>query len=43
MVERHLPDFPPDQLPDAAVAAKEKAAERSREGQDLSFHLTKDA
>jgi hypothetical protein len=26
MVERHLPDFPPDQLPGAAAAAKEKAA-----------------
>lgn len=37
MVERHLPDFPPDQLPGAAAAAKEKAAELSSEGQDVSY------
>ena len=37
MVERHLPDFPPDQLPGAAAAAKEKAAELSSEGQDVIY------
>jgi len=37
MVERHLPDFPPDQLPGAAAAAKEKSAEISSEGQDVRY------
>ena len=37
MVERHLPDFPPDQLPGAASAAKEKSAELSSEGQEVSY------
>lgn len=37
MVERHLPGFPPDQLPSAAAAANEKAAELSSEGQDVSY------
>jgi len=37
MVERHLPDFPPDQLPAAAAAAKEKSAELSNEGQDVRY------
>jgi hypothetical protein len=37
MVERHLPDFPPDQLPGAAAAAKEKSAELSSEGQDVRY------
>jgi hypothetical protein len=37
MVERHLPDFPPDQLPGAAAAAKEKSAELSGEGQSVSY------
>jgi hypothetical protein len=37
MVERHLPDFPPDQLPGAAAAAKEKSAELSGEGQEVSY------
>lgn len=37
MVERHLPDFPPDQLPGAAAAAKEKSAELSNEGQDVRY------
>lgn len=37
MVERHLPDFPPDQLPGAAAAAKEKSAELSGEGQDVNY------
>lgn len=37
MVERHLPDFPPEQLPAAAGAAKEKAAELSSEGQDVRY------
>lgn len=37
MVERHLPNFPPDQLPGAAAAAKEKSAELSSEGQDVSY------
>lgn len=31
MVERHLPGFPPDQLPGAAAAAKEKSAEMTSE------------
>ena len=37
MVERHLPGFPPDQLPGAAAAAKEKSAELSSEGQDVRY------
>ena len=37
MVERHLPDFPPDQLPAAAGAAKAKSAELSAEGQDVRY------
>jgi hypothetical protein len=37
MVERHLPGFPPDQLPGAAAAAKEKSAEISSEGQDVRY------
>jgi hypothetical protein len=37
MVERHLPDFPPEQLPAAAGAAKEKSAELSAEGQDVQY------
>jgi hypothetical protein len=37
MVERHLPDFPPDQLPAAAGAAKEKSAELSSEGKDVRY------
>ncbi len=37
MVERHLPEFPPDQLPGAAAAAKQKSAELSGEGQDVRY------
>jgi muconolactone delta-isomerase len=37
MVERHLPDFPPDQLPAAAAAAKAKSAELASEGQDVHY------
>ena len=37
MVERHLAGFPPDQLPAAAAAAKQKSAELSSEGQDVSY------
>jgi Protein of unknown function (DUF4242) len=37
MVERHLPDFPPEQLPAAAGAAKQKSAELSAEGQDVRY------
>ncbi len=37
MVERHLPGFPPDQLPGAAAAAKQKSAELTSEGQDVSY------
>ena len=37
MVERHLPDFPADQLPGAAAAAKEKSAELTGEGQDVRY------
>jgi hypothetical protein len=37
MVERHLPEFPPENLPDAAAAAKSKAAELSSEGQDVRY------
>ena len=37
MVERHLPDFPPDQLPAAAAAAKAKSAELTGEGRDVRY------
>jgi muconolactone delta-isomerase len=37
MVERHLPDFPPDQLPGAAAAAKQKSAELTAEGREVSY------
>lgn len=37
MVERHLPGFPPESLPAAAAAAKEKSAELSGEGQDVQY------
>jgi hypothetical protein len=37
MVERHLPGFPPGDLPAAAAAAKEKASELSSEGQEVSY------
>lgn len=37
MVERHLPDFPPEQLPAAAGAAKAKSAELTAEGQDVRY------
>jgi muconolactone delta-isomerase len=37
MVERHLPDFPPDQLPAAAAAAKAKSAELASEGQTVQY------
>ena len=37
MVERHLPDFPADQLPAAAAAAKAKSAELTSEGQDVHY------
>ena len=37
MVERHLPDFPPEQLPAAAGAAKAKASELTAEGQDVRY------
>lgn len=37
MVERHLPDFPPDQLPGAAAAAKQKSNELTAEGQDVRY------
>ena len=37
MVERHLPDFPPEQLPGAAAAAKAKSAELTSEGQDVRY------
>lgn len=37
MVERHLPGFPPDQLPGAAAAAKQKAMELTGEGQQVSY------
>lgn len=37
MVERHLPDFPPAQLPAAAGAAKEKSRELSAEGEDVRY------
>jgi hypothetical protein len=37
MVERHLPDLPPDQLPAAAAAAKQKAAELTGEGEQVTY------
>ena len=37
MVERHLPDFPPEQLPAAAAAAKQKSTELSAEGQEVRY------
>jgi hypothetical protein len=37
MVERHLPDFPPDQLPAAALAAKQKSAELTSEGRAVRY------
>lgn len=37
MVERHLPDFPQEQLPSAAAAAKQKSAELSSEGRDVRY------
>jgi Nickel responsive protein SCO4226-like len=37
MVERRLPDFPPEQLPAAAAAAEAQAAELSEEGRDVRY------
>lgn len=37
MVERHLPGFPPEQLPAAAAAAKAKSAEVSQEGPTVRY------
>lgn len=37
MVERHLAGFPPEQLPAAAGAAKEKALELMNEGVDVRY------
>lgn len=37
MVERHLPNFPPENLPAAAAAAKQKSAEMSDEGTDVRY------
>ena len=37
MVERHLPNFPADQLPAAAAAAKAKSEELSKEGQRVEY------
>jgi Protein of unknown function (DUF4242) len=37
MVERHLPGFPPEQLPAAAAAAKQGAAELTAEGTDVRY------
>jgi len=37
MVERHLPDFPAEQLPSAAAAAKEKSADLTSEGRDVRY------
>ena len=37
MVERHLPEFPPDQLPAAAAAAKQSSAELSSEGRQVRY------
>jgi hypothetical protein len=37
MVERHLPDFPADQLPAAAAAANAKASELTAEGTEVRY------
>ena len=37
MVERHLAGFPPEQLPAAAAAAKEKSAELTGEGREVTY------
>jgi hypothetical protein len=37
MVERHLAGFPPEQLPAAAAAAKQKAEELTSEGSDIVY------
>jgi Protein of unknown function (DUF4242) len=37
MVERHLPGFPPDQLPAAAGAAKAKSIELTGEGTEIQY------
>lgn len=37
MVERHLPGFPPENLPAAAAAAKQKSEELTGEGQDVRY------
>jgi hypothetical protein len=37
MVERHLPDFPPNQLSGAAGAAKLKSEELTAEGQPVRY------
>lgn len=37
LVERHLAGFPPEQLPAAAAAAKQKAQEISSEGADVRY------
>ena len=37
MVERHLPNFPPDQLPGAAAAAKQTSEELTAEGQQVRY------
>ena len=37
MVERHLPNFPPAQLPAAAKAAKDSAAALSTEGPQVKY------
>ena len=37
MVDRHRPGLPVDQLPGAAAAAKQKAAELSSEGRQVQY------
>ncbi len=37
LVERHLPGFPPENLPGAAASAKQAAAELTAEGQDVRY------
>jgi hypothetical protein len=37
LVERHLPGFPPENLPGAAAAAKQAAADLTAEGQDVRY------
>jgi hypothetical protein len=37
MVERHLPGFPPEQLPGAGAAAKVKSQELTSEGTDVRY------